>query len=481
MKDRISTSYTTLLGKIIGDGLLDEAEVARLKRLIDCGDAQTVGFAAHELIRRLVGTGRLLLRRGRLDRTGMEITAADHRRGHLYTLPDLIAPGNPSVRTPLDPSLGPPPSFSDEEITRLFQDQSRKSLSSVERSADIKGVVTDILDLVRKTVDVPAAVCFTHTLPIPSGIGRGLGRLTWGLVGKGQGPGTSPETLGGPVQISSRLSETWKPWVEAAGRNPGSALYLPDLALLEDSRRPLAKGSALLIPLFERHPSWEAVLIAVARRAFWFDQERIARLRLFAPHFRRQFTYAVLLQTVISHDFLTSIYNRSFFEDQMTRALAGATRMDQTFCLLIIDIDDFKGFNTRFGYDAGDEVLKSVAATLKRALRTTDVLARYGGEEFAAILPAPVSRREVDRIAERLRAAVEDQEIEIPTLSRRGARGRVRVSVSIGGALFPESGQGRDELWSEANRMLLAAKQTGKNQVRLPWSGSGGERLEVIS
>ncbi len=468
MTDRIRTSYADLARRLAGAGLLDETEASRLERLIHSGSPEAVGYAVHDAIRLLVRRGQLLLRSGQLDRPGRRFSAADPRRGHAFTLPDLIDADHPTVRLPLDSSLGPPPSFDDAEIIHLFLDQSRRILSSVERSADLKGVVTGTLDVVRQILATPSAVCFTRSLPIPSGIGRGLGQL---MRRDSEGSEEKP----------AFEAATWQPWVEEARRRPAEALYLPDLSLLPPEERILPSGSALLWPLQETDPTWDAVLVALSPDAYWFNRERAARIRLFTPHFRRQFTYAVQLQTAISHDYLTSVYNRAFFEDLLLRAVAGAARREQSFALLIIDIDDFKAFNSQYGYDAGDQVLRSVAATLGGALRSTDVLARYGGEEFAAILAAPVSPTEAGQVSERLRSAVEALTVAIPTLSGSDGHAEVQVTVSIGGAIFPGDGTTRDALWGKANRMQLRAKQQGKNRVCLPWDDEdGARRLRVV-
>jgi diguanylate cyclase (GGDEF)-like protein len=403
-------------------------------------------------------------------------------------LPDLIHAGHAMLRTPLAPDLGPPPSFNSGKIAELFHAQSRQTLSSVENSADVKGVLTGILNLTRELLTVPAAFCFTRGLAAPNAIASGLRRLS------------APDPGDDDVSFDT-LPEAWGPWVAAANEEPEMLLYLPDLALIEEARRPIPEGSALLVALHDRHGPWEALLVAASRQPFAFDQERLARTRMFAMHFRRQLTYAVHLQrlartrmfamhfrrqltyavhlqTVISHDVLTSAYNRSFFEDQLARVMAGAARKEQTFALLILDIDDFKLFNSHYGYDAGDCVLRGVAGTLQRALRSTDVLARYGGEEFAIILAAPVSHAEARQISARLHTAVGKMTLEVPTLT--GEQTRVAVTVSVGGAIFPQHGSERDALWGEANRMLLAAKAAGKNRVRFPSADDETGRLRVL-
>jgi diguanylate cyclase (GGDEF)-like protein len=465
MDKRIETSYRSLLRKLAQDGLLTEPEGALLGRLFEHGEHQALGLMTHEAVRRLVREGWLALRRGNLARPGEGLTVVDERRGCLYTLPDLITSEHPVLRLPLNPLLGPAPSFTDDEVAGLFQDQSRRFLSSVERSADMKGTVTGMLDLLQQVIGPPVVLCYTQALPVPGVIARGLRRLRDRLA-RPADPREAPPAR--PPQAPVAFVRAWKNLVEAAGRDATAMLSVPDLCLLVPEERPLERGSALLVPLAERQPAWSAVLVAASPEPYAFAAEHLARVRLFAPHFRRQLTHAVLLQTVISHDFLTKIYNRSFFEDQFARTLASAARRQQSFALLIADIDDFRAFNSRHGYDAGDQVLRSVAESCKGVLRTTDVLARYGGEEFVVLLAPPVSRAEAVQVAERLRAAVERLRVEVPTLEPEGlgARVQVPVTVSVGGAVFAEDGHSRDALWSSANAMLLAAKREGKNRVR---------------
>ena len=150
----------------------------------------------------------------------------------------------------------------------------------------------------------------------------------------------------------------------------------------------------------------------------------------------------------------------------MERELQLARRRNESLALLLVDIDDFKAFNTRHGYEGGDRVLATVACVLKSALRGTDTLARYGGEEFVVILAPPVSQEEASRIADRLRQAVEQEEFRLDDLS--GATETAQVTVSIGGALYPVHGETREALSTAANLELLRAKTDGKNQVLFP-------------
>jgi diguanylate cyclase (GGDEF)-like protein len=136
---------------------------------------------------------------------------------------------------------------------------------------------------------------------------------------------------------------------------------------------------------------------------------------LLAQHFQALLASAVRLQSLIFLDFLTGLYNRPYFEDQLEKQVAIAERRKQSLALCIVDIDGFKNFNTLYGYEGGDRVLVTVGCILKGILRTSDTLARYGGEEFAALLVPPVTRERAWGIAERLRAAVEAEPFQVQT------------------------------------------------------------------
>lgn len=245
--------------------------------------------------------------------------------------------------------------------------------------------------------------------------------------------------------------------LEDLARNRDHIILYPDLG---------QDGSLLLIGMGDEGTGWRGVLALRHPQREQFGSDRVALALLVAQHFQSLLTTTIQLQGLIFYDFLTGVYNRSYFEEQLDREIAVADRHGQSMALLIIDIDDFKLFNTRYGYKAGDRVLATVACAIKAALRHTDTLARYGGEEFAVILAPPVPREEARLIAERLRVTVHDEPLTLHTLE--GAPVAERVSVSIGGVLYPEGGRTVRDLWNGANRLLLEAKERGKNQVRFP-------------
>ncbi|MFC1468059.1 GGDEF domain-containing protein [Verrucomicrobiota bacterium] len=92
------------------------------------------------------------------------------------------------------------------------------------------------------------------------------------------------------------------------------------------------------------------------------------------------------IRDLIALDSLTGLYNRRFFEEALTNALAVAERYKQPLSLILLDIDDFKSINDRHGYTAGDQALKTFAQMLNDTCREADIVCRYGGDEFAVIL-----------------------------------------------------------------------------------------------
>jgi two-component system cell cycle response regulator len=126
--------------------------------------------------------------------------------------------------------------------------------------------------------------------------------------------------------------------------------------------------------------------------------------------------------------------------------------------MILLDIDHFKKFNDRFGHQAGDAVLKGVAAAMKGAVRSFDIAARYGGEEFAVILPE-TTQEAAREVAERIRRSV----AMYPFASEDGKS--VRVTVSVGVATAPENGSTPAALIKQADTALYHSKEEGRNRV----------------
>ncbi|HEX4142949.1 MAG TPA: GGDEF domain-containing protein [Pirellulales bacterium] len=162
--------------------------------------------------------------------------------------------------------------------------------------------------------------------------------------------------------------------------------------------------------------------------------------------------------TVARTDPLTLLSNRRALDDEMNRRFAEWQRRKTTFSLAMIDVDHFKKLNDKHGHQAGDQVLRDVAATLGTTVREMDLAARYGGEEFAVILP---STPLIDAVSagERIRAAIAGG------ISRFGGT-EMQVTVSIGVAQIG-GGDTSATLITRADAALYAAKEAGRNRVWL--------------
>lgn len=163
-------------------------------------------------------------------------------------------------------------------------------------------------------------------------------------------------------------------------------------------------------------------------------------------------------KTLSLTDALTKAANRRHFDLMLDRELKKAKGYSRPLSLAMIDLDDFKKFNDKYGHIAGDKVLVQVTKALRKNVRDTDFLARYGGEEFALILPE-TSNHFAFEVADRVRSAVEALSFTI-----RGV-GKKHITVSIGVATYPNHAQVLTELIDAADKALYQAKQKGKNTV----------------
>jgi diguanylate cyclase (GGDEF)-like protein/PAS domain S-box-containing protein len=167
----------------------------------------------------------------------------------------------------------------------------------------------------------------------------------------------------------------------------------------------------------------------------------------------------VKLKELANQDSLTGLLNRRAFHEHAAQMLKTARRRKESAALLMIDFDYFKEVNDRFGHAEGDHVLKMVAAALKATARENDIVARYGGEEFVvAVLGA--NEAESIAAAERLRLAI---------AAIRNTKSNITASIGVT-TCTPhmqklEVSLILEELLTQADRALYAAKHNGRNQV----------------
>ncbi len=159
-------------------------------------------------------------------------------------------------------------------------------------------------------------------------------------------------------------------------------------------------------------------------------------------------------------DPLTGLLNRRFVDEWMDREVGRTDQSGRSFGVIMADIDHFKQVNDMHGHDAGDQLLKAVAETIRSSLRPGDLPCRYGGEEFLLLL-ADVDERVLLERAEQVRSRVAG--LQVP---HRGGT-LPTVTLSAGVALYPQHGETASAVIDSADDALYAAKRSGRNRIAL--------------
>jgi len=153
-----------------------------------------------------------------------------------------------------------------------------------------------------------------------------------------------------------------------------------------------------------------------------------------------------------SHDSLTGLPNRAFFEGRLNRSVRNAARQQDHLALLFLDSDHFKQINDTLGHAVGDEVLISVADRVRAQLREHDLVARLGGDEFAVLLTPLQSREDAELIAEKIVASM-----KLPVQLDSGRS--IATSLSVGIAYYPDDGADPASLLNAADAAMYQAKR----------------------
>ena len=165
------------------------------------------------------------------------------------------------------------------------------------------------------------------------------------------------------------------------------------------------------------------------------------------------------MQNQASRDPLTSLYNRSYFDEEGNKRILEAKAKNHPFSMLMLDADFFKKVNDTYGHKVGDKVLIELAAMTEKELREKDIVARYGGEEFVVFLPE-IDAEQAFKVADRLRQSI----ASIVVYSDEGQEVRFTVSTGVSSS---EISDNVDVLVKTADEALYKAKQNGRNRVEI--------------
>ncbi|MHB9020197.1 MAG: GGDEF domain-containing protein [Minisyncoccota bacterium] len=219
----------------------------------------------------------------------------------------------------------------------------------------------------------------------------------------------------------------------------------------------------LVVPLSDQSSPVGVLLMTIATEDRRAPLDRVQTIEIFANQavtaLRSAKQYEAIHRLTII-DGLTPAYNHRYFQETLQREVHRHERRENArFSLAMLDIDNFKRINDTYGHQAGDQILKRLVQLLLENVRDADTVARYGGEEFALILPEQGLEGALE-VAERIRGLLEGGSLPIGQGDTE-----VRVTVSIGIAVFPDDGAGASSLVARADAALYQAKRTGKNRV----------------
>lgn len=181
--------------------------------------------------------------------------------------------------------------------------------------------------------------------------------------------------------------------------------------------------------------------------------------------------YATEAEGYTTRDPLTGLYNQHTFWDLLQYETQRSTRQKYKFTLLLIDVDNFKMINDKFGHEVGDLFLKDFSSILKTAVRKGDIPSRYGGDNFTAILPV-CDEEQAFVVAKRLMDSLRKHTLILPDGSQ------VSETVSVGVAVFPSHAKDAQDLFLLADSMLGQAKSAGKDNIIFPSDGDNVEMLK---
>jgi diguanylate cyclase (GGDEF)-like protein len=166
------------------------------------------------------------------------------------------------------------------------------------------------------------------------------------------------------------------------------------------------------------------------------------------------------LTTLAVKDGLTGLYNQTYIKARLLEEVQRSERYKSPLSLMMIDLDDFRALNERFGHVVGDKIIREVGELIQASLRASDISGRYGGEEFLIVLPQ-TSSLDAAAAAERLRKTISGN----PFRLGRGEHKTCQMTVSIGVYASPFRDYNIEEIIGLTDAALYRAKKEGKNKV----------------
>jgi diguanylate cyclase (GGDEF)-like protein len=248
---------------------------------------------------------------------------------------------------------------------------------------------------------------------------------------------------------------------------PAYFLALAATCLRYDVRICIVTGAAAIVQYaaivfvgMHRFPASPALIASYYGRLDWGDQiGRVILLTVATALTATIVDRGRRLRLMSTHDALTGLYNRGYFDERLSEELLRARRYHRPLSIALLDLDHFKSVNDKYGHAAGDAALRRFSDLLYESFRRTDIVARYGGEEFAVALP------ETDAPEALLKLEQLRQLVETTPLLNGDVAGELHLTFSAGVVHYPGDGDATTELVHLADAHLLRAKREGRNRV----------------
>ncbi len=235
---------------------------------------------------------------------------------------------------------------------------------------------------------------------------------------------------------------------------------IPEYVVVDSVCTTFRPAQVIIQPIVYKQLSLGILLLAAIKP---LDQENLGNLELFCG------SLALALHNAMTHDQvqklaavdpLTGIYNRRFGLTRLHEEFIRAVKQNSAIGILMMDIDHFKQVNDTYGHTVGDRVIQAVASLARNQLREGDLIVRLGGDEFMVVLLG-ANKKDTQEVAESIRRTVEEKRVNYSDQE-------IRVTLSIGGASFPECDATIEEdLIEAADRALYMVKESGRNRVVL--------------
>ncbi|MCP4290332.1 MAG: EAL domain-containing protein [bacterium] len=264
-----------------------------------------------------------------------------------------------------------------------------------------------------------------------------------------------------------RICHVNKKWREVSGRLMAEvlgmswdvAVHQDDLADIRDIWQvAIRERRAFKVECRFRNPNGKSTWVfCQAEPIFGVDETLEGYIGSVTDISRRKRTEEEIRQLAY-YDNLTRLPNRSFFLEQLERAMATAKRNEKHVAVLFCDLDNFKDINDNLGHDKGDLLLQKIAGRLSGCIRRGDTLSRLGGDEFVLLLPSVNSDNEAVSVARKIQRAMKN------SFDLDGQE--IYTTTSIGIAVHPEDGLDVQTLLKHADMAMYAAKGEGRNRYR---------------